>query len=237
MAPLGQVIFEELNPGRRKRVTFKALMTGAPLPTGGIGGWSRVERPKRKSITEWVGRDGISIEIPFIIDYLLEDNGEACEQQVRNLEMIAGIEAGSNEPSLFRLKSTPPRLMPHGYERARTNKWFLESVSWDRDTVIAKANGKRVRIGGTMIVSQFTKDSKIQRIRQKVERHNPRKFYVVKKGDTLQKIAAREDVYGDARKWREIAQANKIRDPKKLKVGTKLKIPPLATVPIPGGLR
>lgn len=49
------------------------------------------------------------------------------------------------------------------------------------------------------------------------------KFYVVKKGDTLQSIAKR--FYGKASAWRHIADFNKIRDPKKVKVGTKLRLP------------
>jgi nucleoid-associated protein YgaU len=49
------------------------------------------------------------------------------------------------------------------------------------------------------------------------------KFYVVKKGDTLQSIA--EKFYGKASYWRGIADVNNIRDPRKLKVGTKLTLP------------
>lgn len=52
------------------------------------------------------------------------------------------------------------------------------------------------------------------------------KFYVVKKGDTLQGIAKR--FYGEASYWRRIADANKIRDPKKVKVGLKLRLPRIA---------
>jgi nucleoid-associated protein YgaU len=52
-----------------------------------------------------------------------------------------------------------------------------------------------------------------------------RKTYTVKQGDTLPKIAARADVYGDAGKWKAIAHANGIRDPRSLKVGRVLKIP------------
>ena len=49
--------------------------------------------------------------------------------------------------------------------------------------------------------------------------------YVVKKGDTLAKIAKK--MYGDENKWKKIADANKskVSDPKRLKVGTKLVIP------------
>lgn len=49
------------------------------------------------------------------------------------------------------------------------------------------------------------------------------KFYVVKKGDTLQAIARK--FYGGTEGWKDIADANKIRKPKALKVGEKLRIP------------
>lgn len=52
------------------------------------------------------------------------------------------------------------------------------------------------------------------------------KFYVVKKGDTLQSIAKR--FYGDPSVWRRIADANKIKKPKELKVGRRLELPRIA---------
>jgi nucleoid-associated protein YgaU len=58
-------------------------------------------------------------------------------------------------------------------------------------------------------------------------RHVKRKHipssYTVKKGDTLSGIALK--ILGDASRWRQIARINKLRDPRKLKVGTKLKMP------------
>lgn len=49
--------------------------------------------------------------------------------------------------------------------------------------------------------------------------------YVVRQGDTLQKISRK--YYGTTRKWRSIAQANRstVKDPDKIIVGTKLVIP------------
>lgn len=46
----------------------------------------------------------------------------------------------------------------------------------------------------------------------------------VEKGDTLSQLAL--DYYGDASKWKLIAEANKIKDPKKLMPGTDLVFPP-----------
>jgi nucleoid-associated protein YgaU len=47
--------------------------------------------------------------------------------------------------------------------------------------------------------------------------------YVVKQGDTLAEIA--KDELGSADEWKQIASANGIDDPEKLRVGQKLKIP------------
>jgi hypothetical protein len=52
-----------------------------------------------------------------------------------------------------------------------------------------------------------------------------RKTRVVREGDRLFAIAREE--YGDASKWRPIADANGIADPKKLEVGSRLVIPAL----------
>jgi nucleoid-associated protein YgaU len=51
--------------------------------------------------------------------------------------------------------------------------------------------------------------------------------YVVKKGDTLEKIAARKDIYGDKNKWIKIYNANKdiLTAPDRIYPGQVLKIP------------
>ena len=50
-------------------------------------------------------------------------------------------------------------------------------------------------------------------------------YYVVKKGDTLSKIA--EAQYGDKMLYKKIFEANKdiLKDPNKIQVGQKLRIP------------
>lgn len=47
--------------------------------------------------------------------------------------------------------------------------------------------------------------------------------YVVKKGDTLSAIAGR--LLGEPSRWQEIASLNGVRDPRKLQIGQRLKIP------------
>lgn len=60
---------------------------------------------------------------------------------------------------------------------------------------------------------------------RKLQSADRTKLYVVKQGDSLWSIAFRE--YGDPGLWRSIADKNNIYDPKKLKSGTELVIPPL----------
>ncbi len=51
------------------------------------------------------------------------------------------------------------------------------------------------------------------------------KAYVVRRGDTLPAIAAR--AYGDPARWRDIALANDVRDPRDLRPGQRLTLPRL----------
>jgi nucleoid-associated protein YgaU len=59
----------------------------------------------------------------------------------------------------------------------------------------------------------------------KPDRSRKDRYYVVKSGDSLSKIA--EAVYGDADRWTDIFDANKdrIKDPNRIAAGQKLRIP------------
>lgn len=50
----------------------------------------------------------------------------------------------------------------------------------------------------------------------------PQKSYTVKKGDTLWEVACR--FYGDGTRWGELAARNGVSDPRKLRIGTVLKL-------------
>lgn len=49
------------------------------------------------------------------------------------------------------------------------------------------------------------------------------KKYTIKQGDTLWDLADKN--YGDGSRWKEIAKANKITDPRKLMIGQNIVIP------------
>jgi hypothetical protein len=60
---------------------------------------------------------------------------------------------------------------------------------------------------------------------RKLQSPDRTKLYTLKQGDSLWSIAFKE--YGNPGLWRPIADANNISDPKRLKSGTELIIPPL----------
>ncbi len=69
------------------------------------------------------------------------------------------------------------------------------------------------------------KDDQTQLQEAAFESADRTKVWHVKQGDTLWSIAAEE--YGDANLWRPIAEKNKINNPRAIKPGTDLTIPPL----------
>lgn len=222
-------IREKNPPGKKGPREFIASLSSAAVVTAGYGGWSRVARPRRKALTEWVGRDSVSISINFILNDLAKNRGAWIEDKCQILDELAGVEAGDPEPPLLELHSDPPGIVPHSYERASHVRWFIETLTWDQEAIRYNGNGNRTHAAGTLVLTQFVKDERLRmsKRKKKDDSKGRRKTYRVKRGDTLQKIAARKDVYGDRHKWRRIAKANKIRDPKlgPKWVGKVLKIP------------
>jgi len=86
------------------------------------------------------------------------------------------------------------------------------------------ADGKPVRAVLSVVFREYltTKEQMQSKPRESAD-HTKRR--IVREGDTLQLIAAKE--YDDAGQWRRIAQANKIEDPLALTPGQELVIPPI----------
>lgn len=227
----GSFTVTELNPptGHEPRY-FTASMMNAPVVVAGYGGWSRVARPRRMALTEWVGRDALSVSFDFILDDFAEGKGIYVESQCQILDELCGVEEGDPEPPLLTLESNPAALMPHGAHRASDNKWFIETLVWDQESIRYNSSGNRTRAKATIQLTVHVEDERLSaaaatRAKAKTTTGSKLKTYTVRKGDNLQKIAARKDVYNDSTQWKKIATANKIRDPKKLKTGRVLKIP------------
>jgi len=199
---------------------------GSPIVTEGYGGWQVTNRPREIGITEWSGRNPMAIEIPFRIEHWMDDDedapGVACEREVRNLEALCGL-GGHAQPPICKVDGHG--IIPHDDSVAPgSHQWVIENVTWDRDIELRSGtSGRRVRCGGTIVIRQYIYPSDVfRRITSRSRAQKP-KVYIVKRGDTLSKIA--KQMYGDPNKWKRIADANKIRDRRNLKIGQHLKIP------------
>jgi hypothetical protein len=212
-----------------KTVTFDSNFGDGPaIVTEGYAGWQVVQRPKEVGLTVWQGRNPMAIEIPFMIDFLplwdstfADEPGVQCENQVTNLEQLCGI-GGHAQPSVCFVDGGG--LIPHDYSIYKGHQWVIEQLTWDKQMEVRSGtSGRRLRCGGVITIRQYMTPSEIlQRIGPRDRARKPR-YYKVKRGDNLEKIAAK--FYGNANMWKKIANANHLRDPRSLKIGRKIRIP------------
>lgn len=227
---IGFVIFESYHP---KMSVTTLLGDGTATPTGGFGGWSIKSRPKRKGMTRWDGGEPMSIDIPILIDYFVEQRGDLGERDCKTLEKMAGG-LDDDEPPLIQFDAGG--AIPHDRYDNPGVDWVIEDIQWG--DCIRSVNGNRQRQAAVVTVRQFIDDDRLltaaqKRRKKKKKPKHPKgphgshvKVYTVKKSDLkrgLPGIAAK--LLGKASRWHEIAKLNGIRDPKKIKVGQKLRIP------------
>lgn len=177
-----------------------------------FGGWadpvSRLPRPGRKPLTV---RDGENLEtLSFTFPLARPDHQQDVEDYLAALRQLAksgdrvtlvNLSPGERGPWRIDTVDVIATLRQAGSNRITRADVTLALVeASDADTKLGPVSGGKGGKGGK----------------------RP-KFYEVKKGDTLRKIADR--FYGDPSFWRLIARANGIKDPENLKVGRKLKLP------------
>lgn len=122
IAPLSRAInIDALDPpGERMRL---ALGDGSTHPTT-PSGWSLVARPKRKSLTEWVGVEPYRFACPVVLGSNQATSVEADAERLRRLERVPYVAAGDRRPATLRI-STP--TLPAVFWRLT---WVLQSIEW-----------------------------------------------------------------------------------------------------------
>lgn len=183
-----------------------------PSPSGGFGGWTRVARPHRKALTQWDGIDPAGLTFSLIFD----GSGEASvEADCLKLERLAQPPADRVAPPVVRVQGG----LPH-----TDLNWVIDTLTWDGSPSFGP-EGNRQRQEVTITLLEYVPADTVQdAATQARSAATPvSKTYTVKKGDTLLSIAAAR--LGDYTRWTAIAALNGLRDPNRLTVGQKLKLP------------
>lgn len=201
---------------RHPKVKLKAGNRELVLPFGprgtNLGGWaapwSTVDRPGR---TPLVVRDGNGLATLGLTVFL----GHADHQQ-----SIEGLLT-----TLRNIAASGDRVTVVGLSTLERGPWRLDEVSVTGELRQQGTNAITRATVALGFVEASDANPKLGPVKggKKGGGKKLPTTHVVKKGDTLRKLADR--YYGEPGKWRVIAKANKIKDPNKLKVGRKLRIP------------
>ena len=217
----GTITIASGDPG----LTVEALLDDtAPRYAGRFGGWETVDRPRRIGLVQWDKEDPMQVTLVVLLDKHAE--GGSLRTDLDHLDRMA--ERGS--------KDKPPTvvwdtggMVRHDLTHEPEAEWVITAL--DYGAALADDRGVTVRQSVTVTFTELDADSRLKpmtpakkRAKRKPKKKGARKkTYTVKAGDTLQSIAARE--LGDRRRWTEIRDLNKIRDPRSIKPRQVLKLP------------
>jgi LysM repeat protein len=119
-------------------------------------------------------------------------------------------------------KGEPPRVI-----FIWGKSWSFEAIihSLSEEFILFNEDGIPIRSNITVGLTQIVDDTSFGK-QNPTSGGTPGKVYTVREGDRLDLIAAQN--YGKATHWRHIAEQNNIDDPRKLKPGQRLILPPLS---------
>jgi hypothetical protein len=155
------------------------------------------------------------MDVPILFDGWQDEEG--CEIDIGRLERMALPPQPHSEPPVIRVSGGTP---------GDDINWVINDLQWGDNVIWDTIHGVLVRLRADCVV-KLLQHIEVQAVAARGQSPgsgigHPR-FYVVKKGDTLGSIAVK--MYADRKKWKLIARANNIHDPKSIHVGQRLRIP------------
>ncbi len=220
---------------------IKALAgQGAPTVTGGYAKVATVPRFQRVYITVPEGYDPIVLSIPIQFEAVaITRERPDIEAEILDLEWMAGRYPTkgeiSGEPPLVEIYTVNSRvgsqtnLVPKQFQTGpeRSQQWYITDIAWDANPLRGEG-GERLRQAATVKLTEVMASPSA---RARYLKHDqalkgkPEIVYSSQAAWNIKKIAARERHPGS---WPKILKANRnlgTNAEKRLKPGTKVKIP------------
>lgn len=212
------VTFIPVSPAGR---SVQALLGDGQPDAERDGGWSIIDRPKRKGFLEWTGRAPISMDVPIVFDHFKRNL--SVEGLITSLTRF--VDRGDTAPgTVLRIRGPLP------YTSAQ---WVISTLS-PGESLRRHLDGARVRAFFTVTLLEYVTGDVLGSPAQAAQQRQAispglasTRAYTVKQGDNLMIIAAL--LLGSPHRWHHIADLNGISDPHRLKVGQLLRIPSVNT--------
>lgn len=202
-------------------------LAGVPAtPDLGNGGWSIAQRPKRVAATEWIGLDPIVMQVPSLLDGFAKNR--SVERDLYRLEtVLRSPTKATKQPAVLTIKGPIPFASPNV-------RWVLAGMDYG-DQERRSSDGARIRAFFTLTFMQYIPADVLVKVKaspaKEAQERNATngnatpssKSYTIKAGETLWGVAQWH--LGNGSRWTEIAELNGIRDPKRVRAGTVLRLP------------
>ena len=202
--------------GVQLQVTGQLGPNGANI-TGGYGNWAQVLIPRDDPLTQWSGRNLITMDLDLLLDGYRD--GRSVEPQLTALEALA-----TRGPGML----TPPPLRIYGAVPRAGLKWVITGIDYTTTPAVLRKfpSGERLRQDTTVHLMEYRDETTLVSLPRGDATPSPPTKYMVKRGDTLKTIAARR--LGKSSRWPDIAKLNTgLRGPKLAAswVGKTIKVP------------
>jgi hypothetical protein len=206
-----KLLIEEAKDAFTKEVSL--LFNPNKLAFGKIANWATAPLPQRNTApAQFTHGEPATLTLELFFDSF-EDQTDVRDQ-MKDLFTLTEVLGDLHRPPLCRLV--------WGRYNFEDFKWAVQSMNHSYSLFLS--DGRPARANMTCQLKQWRSDAEDQK-EIKAASPDVAKTRILLLGETLSSIAAQE--YNDPALWRPIAEANGIDNPRRLKPGQLLAIPPL----------
>jgi hypothetical protein len=178
---------------------------------------------KDMPLATFQGGDKTTLTLKLLFDTSMEEGNKDVRDYTKHLWDAAMIDPGGKNATTG---TGEPAHVVFMWGPATNRSWNFEAVvtNLTQDFILFREDGTPIRSNVTLALTQIKDEASFAR-QNPTSGGIPGEVHLVREGDRLDLLAAR--YYKKATLWRYIAEHNDIDNPRQLKPGQRLIIPPL----------